>query len=103
MRIFCHFAAQDHTFAQWHRSGPTFQWVARRYHPPDLVESEPLQRHLADHAMGKVRRVERATQQADRLARGHIGWARLDAAKAGGGGKAHARYATSGGSIEPHF
>src|SRR5262245_56396357 len=103
VRIFCQCAAQENAFVQRHRSGPALQRVARRYHPPDLVESEPLQRRLADHAMGEVRRVERTAQQADGLARGRVGWARLDAAKGGGGGKAHARYGRRlGGSIERH-
>src|SRR6185437_8845024 len=39
--------------------------IARRYQPPDAIEPQPLDREQADGAMGKMRWVERAAEQAD--------------------------------------
>src|SRR5690606_14716653 len=35
------------------------EWVARRHHPPELVEPETPQRDLDDQRMAAMRRVER--------------------------------------------
>ena len=39
--------------------------IARRHQPPDAVEPEPLHGDQAGGAMGVVRRIERAAEQAD--------------------------------------
>ena len=41
------------------------QRIAGRHQPPDAVEVEPLHREQAGGAMRRVRRIERAAEQAD--------------------------------------
>ena len=44
------------------------QRIARRDHPPELVERQPAQRDLGDQRMAGMRRIEGAAEQADRHA-----------------------------------
>src|SRR5207302_8023563 len=57
--------------------------------PRNRVESQPLERHLADHAMGDVRWFEGPAEQANGLAGSRIRRVGLEAAEAGGRGGTH--------------
>ena len=48
--------------------------IARRQQPPDAIELQALDRKQADGAMRRVRRIERAAEQADAHAVGMEGW-----------------------------
>ena len=41
------------------------QWISRRDQPPDPIQLQTLHREQADGAMGFMRRIERAAEQAD--------------------------------------
>ena len=47
--------------------------IARRQQPPDAIELQALDRKQADGAMRRVRRIERAAEQADAHAFGMEG------------------------------
>src|ERR1700712_882965 len=68
-RMARHEAGTAHAVAQARHALRRFQRILRRHQPPDLVEAEPLQRHLADMHMAFMRRIERAAEQPDPHAR----------------------------------
>src|SRR6185436_15886073 len=63
--IGCHLARVLDAFGEWRGVARTFERILRRDEPEDAVELQPAERNQADVHVRFVRRIERATEQAD--------------------------------------
>ncbi len=85
-----HLARKRHALVQRLQLRPPFQGIPGCHNPPHTVERQPLQGDLRNQPVRGVRRIERAPQQADPLARLGMGRSGVDGAEAERGGFAHA-------------